>query len=69
MRITVLLQPVKSLEAEQPDLGKDVVEELTRIKHYLWHGSTFQALQRLDGICMELEFPQTPTDRTRKMAR
>jgi hypothetical protein len=62
-------QQVKNLEAEQPDLGKDVAEELTRIKHYLWYGNTFQVLQRLEAICIELEFPQTPTDWTRKMAK
>ena len=69
MRITVLLQQVKGLEAEQPELGKEVTKEITSIKHYLWHGNTFQALQRLEGIRMELEFPQTPTYLTRKMAK
>jgi hypothetical protein len=69
MRITVLLQQVKSLEVEQPELGKHVTKEITSIKHYLWHGNTFQALQRLEGIRLELEFPQTPTDITRKMAK
>ena len=69
MRITVLLQQVKDLEVEQPELGKEVTKEITSIKHYLWHGNTFQALQRLDGIHIELEFPQTPSDLTRKMAK
>src|SRR6266536_981938 len=56
MRITVLLQQVKGLEGEQPELGQEVARELNSIKHFLWHGNTFQALQRLESLLInELE--------------
>lgn len=69
MRITVLLQQVKGLEGEQPELGQEVARELTSIKHFLWHGNTFQALQRLESLLINLEFPETPSDLTRKIAK
>lgn len=69
MRITVLLQQVKGLEGEQPELGQEVARELNSIKHFLWHGNTFQALQRLESLLINLEFPETPSDLTRKMAK
>src|SRR6266545_7530860 len=62
MRITVLLQQVKGLEGEQPELGQEVARELNSIKHFLWHGNTFQALQRLESLLINLEFPETPSD-------
>jgi hypothetical protein len=49
MRITVLQQQVKTLKDEQPEVGEEVARELESIKHFLWHGNTFQALQRLEG--------------------
>jgi len=69
MRITVLLQQVKGLEGEQPELGQEVARELTSIKHFLWHGNTFQALQRLESLLINLEFPETLSDLTRKIAK
>jgi len=50
MRLTVLRQQTKSLRAEEPELGDEVAHELTSIKHFLWHGNTFQALRRLEGL-------------------
>ena len=50
MRITVLQQQIKTLKDEQPKIGEEVARELERIKHFLWHGNTFQALQRLEGL-------------------
>lgn len=69
MRITVLQQQVKGLEAEQPQLGQDTAQELNSIKHFLWHGNTFQALQRLEGLIIDLEFPEIPSQLTRKVAK
>src|SRR6266498_384451 len=34
-----------------------------------WHGNTFQALQRLESLLINLEFPETPSDLTRKIAK
>ena len=69
MRLTVLQQQVKGLRAEEPNLAEETAKELERIKHFLWHGNTFQALQRLEGLLMDLEFPETPSELTRKVAK
>jgi hypothetical protein len=41
---------------------------LESIKHFLWHGNTFQALQRLEGLLIDLEFPEVPSPLTQKVA-
>ncbi len=69
MRITVLQQQIKGLQDEQPDLGQDAARGLDKIKHFLWHGNTFQALQRLEGLLMDLGFPEIPSELTRKVAK
>jgi hypothetical protein len=69
MRITVLQQQVKTLKDEQPKLGEEVARELESTKHFLWHGNTFQALQRLEGLLIDLEFPQVPLPLTQKVAK
>jgi hypothetical protein len=69
MRITVLQQQVKTLKCEQPEVGEEVARELESIKHFLWHGNTFQALQRFEGLLMNLEFPEIPSPLTQKVAK
>src|SRR5271165_2478607 len=69
MRITVLQQQVKALKNEQPKVGEEVARELESIKHFLWHGNTFQALQRLEGHLIDLEFPEVPSPLTQKVAK
>ena len=69
MRITVLQQQIKTLKDEQPKIGEEVARELERIKHFLWHGNTFQALQRLEGLLIDLEFPEVPSTLTQKVAK
>ena len=68
MRITVLQQQVKTLKDEQPEVGEEVARELESTKHFLWHGNTFQALQRLEGLLIDLEFPEVPP-LTQKVAK
>jgi hypothetical protein len=58
MRLTVLNQTAKGL----PDKGDDpqefrsgVLKDLESIKWYLWHGNTFQALNKLQNLEMDLE--------------
>jgi len=46
-----------------------VARELESTKHFLWHGNTFQALQRLEGLLIDLEFPEVPTPLTQKVAK
>jgi hypothetical protein len=69
MRITVLQQQVKTLKDEQPEVGEEVARELESIKHFLWHGNTFQALRWLEGLLIDLEFPEVPSPPTQKVAK
>ena len=69
MRITVLQQQVKTLKCEQPEVGEEVARELESTKHFLWHGNTFQALQRLEGLLIDLEFPKIPSPLTQKVLK
>jgi hypothetical protein len=61
MRLTVLQQTAKSLpdqtrdeEADYP-LRDPVVQELDRLKWYLWHGNVYKALQVIQSIEMDLD--------------
>lgn len=61
MRLTVLNQTAKGLpekvgEADDPcELRSRVLKQLESIKWYLWHGNTFQALNTLQDLEMDLE--------------
>jgi len=60
MRFTVLLQTAKGLpekigEDEPYGLRSGVLKDLESIKWYLWHGNTFQALNHLPDLVMDLE--------------
>jgi hypothetical protein len=53
-------------KCEQPEVGEEVARELESAKHFLWHGNTFQALQRLEGLLIDLEFPAPLTQKVAK---
>jgi hypothetical protein len=61
MRLTVLLQTAKGVPEkmnegeEQYELRSKVLEQLESIKWYLWHGNTFQALNKLQDLEMDLD--------------
>ncbi|HEY4050227.1 MAG TPA: ISKra4 family transposase, partial [Acidobacteriaceae bacterium] len=61
MRLTVLNQTAKGLpekvgEDDDPyELRSGVLQRLESIKWYLWHGNTFQALNKLQDLEMDLE--------------
>lgn len=54
-RLTVLQQQVKGLQQERPQTGTAVSKQLESIKHYLWHGNTSEALERLTGLSIDLD--------------
>jgi hypothetical protein len=64
MRITVLQQQVKTLKDEQPEVGEKVARELESTKHFLCHRNTLQALQLLECLFIDLEFPKVPSPLT-----
>jgi hypothetical protein len=61
MRLTVLTQTAKGLPEkvgegeDQYELRGGVLKHLESIKWYLWHGNTFQALDKLQGLEMDVE--------------
>ncbi len=55
MRLTVLQQQTKALQAERPQIGGEVSKQLESVKHLLWHGNAEEALERLVHLLMELD--------------
>ncbi|MGI9148946.1 MAG: hypothetical protein ACR2IK_20750 [Chloroflexota bacterium] len=40
---------------DNPELAIEVLEELTRLKWFLWHGNVFRALQTVDDLQIDLD--------------
>ena len=55
MRLTMLQQQRKALQAEQPRIGEEIAKQLESVKHLLWHGNAEEALERLGGLIIELD--------------
>lgn len=76
MRLTVLGQYAKSLsdapelpQIENPSVRRDdVLADLESVKHYLWHGNSFRALEVTDGLLLDLDVPEPPDD-TKKLLK
>ena len=79
MRWTVMNPMAKGLaetvgkDEDQYELRPRVRKDLESLQWYLWHGNVFQALQRLDGLQMDVEsaafetnLPCTPAGRIRR---
>jgi len=77
MRLTVLHQTAKGLpmtvgeEGEQCELREPALKVLESIKWYLWHGNTYEALQHLDALEMDLDaaVEENKDATTRKLLR
>ena len=50
MRITGLNQVAKGLTKRDSELRQSILEDLTSVKWYLWHGNVFKALQLIEGL-------------------
>jgi hypothetical protein len=61
MRLTVLNQTAKGLpmtvgmDDDRRELREPTLKMLESIKWYLWHGNTYEALQHLDTLAMDLD--------------
>ena len=55
MRLTVLQQQTKALQAERPDEGAATAKQIESVKHLLWHGNVDEALDRIDSLFMDLD--------------
>ena len=77
MRLTVLLQTAKGIPEkigegeEEYELRPQVEKQLESIKWYLWHGNSFQALNKLESLEMDLEAAanESQDDHTRKLLK
>lgn len=67
MRLTVLQQQTKALQEERPQTGTEVSKQLESVKHFLWHGNTEEALERLTGLLMDLSLIQAHSAAARKV--
>ena len=69
MRLTVLGQYTKGVEKRNATLAVKTEKALTRIKHYLWHGNVFQALQIIDLLEGDVENVEDPTEVIQKLQK
>src|SRR5258708_16404841 len=61
MRLTVLRQQALGVNANE------TLETIERIKHYLWHGNVFQALQHIEFLQMDLDCIEHRTAKLEKL--
>jgi hypothetical protein len=55
MRLTVLQQQAKGLQAERLQFGQEISRQIESVKHLLWHGNTEEALERIARLNIELD--------------
>jgi hypothetical protein len=55
MRITVLRQFAQGLVHHDKEAGIAALDELRRIKWFLWHGNTYRAREAIDDLLLDLE--------------
>jgi hypothetical protein len=55
MRITVLRQFAQGLVHHDKKGGTAALDELRRIKWFLWHGNTYRARETIDDLLLDLE--------------
>lgn len=58
MRLTVLMQYAKGLQASDPETGSKVLAFLESSKRYLWHGNVTAALEYIDDCGMYCDDPE-----------
>jgi hypothetical protein len=70
MRLTVLQQQTKSLQAEagRVDIGTEISTGLDSVKHLLWHGNVAEALERLAALLLDLDLIRTHSSAAAKLA-
>ncbi len=69
MRLTVLMQYAKGLQASDPATGSKVLSLLESSKRYLWHGNVATALDRIDDCVMYCDDPELNYANLKKYTR
>jgi hypothetical protein len=67
MRLTVLRQQTVGLKAIEEKQRQDLLEQIERIKHYLWYGNVFQALQHIEFLQMDIDCLEDQTSKRKKL--
>ena len=65
MRLTVLQQQTKALQADRPDEGAASSRQIESVKHLLWHGNVDDALDRIDSLFRSSGQNRTPHARVK----
>ena len=68
MRLTVLQQQTKALQAERPGEGVAASKPIESVKHLLWHGNVDEALDRIDSLFIDLDLIRRQSDPADKLA-
>jgi hypothetical protein len=68
MRITVLQQQTKALQADRPDEGAAASKQIESVKHLLWHGNVDEALDRIDSLFIDLDLISRASASAEKLA-
>ena len=68
MRITVLQQQSKSLQAEKAEAGAAASKQVASVKHLLWHGNVEEALERVGSLLMNLDLIRQHAAATEKLS-
>ncbi len=68
MRLTVLQQQTKALQAAQEARGDEVSKQVESVKHLLWHGNVDEALERLGNLFMDLDLMRKRSAPAEKLA-
>ena len=67
MRLTVLRQQALGVKAMEEKQRQDLLEQIERIKHYLWHGNVFQALKHIELLQMDVDCLEEQTPKVKKL--
>ena len=68
MRLTVLQQQTKSLQAEQEQTGAAISKKVESVKNLLWNGNVDEALERLANMHMDLDMIRKRSAPAEKLA-
>jgi hypothetical protein len=57
---------LKVIEEKQ---RQDLLEQIERVKHYLWHGNIFQALKHIEFLQMDVDCLEDQTLKVQKLQK
>jgi len=66
VRLTVLRQQTLGLKGLEEKQRQDLLEQIERVKHYLWHGNVFQALQHIEFLQLDIDCLEEQTTKHKK---